>query len=157
MCFTLANIDERFVAHDLFSLVQLPFELRGDFLFLSSLEILESLFHLNFELERRLFLQEVQVGFVGQPLVAKMSVDFRHDRLSCGGLTGLEFKVKSFDPILLIGSVLRFQLLAEFGLTLVAIAGKAVLNLGLTSVSVRTKFVLHTVLEFCFNFGLQAS
>ena len=155
LCFSLANIDERFVAHDLFSLVQLAFELGGDFLFLAGFEITETLFHLNFEFERRLFLQQVKVGLVSQALVAQLCIHFGHDGLTSGCFSGLEFKVEALGPVLLVDGVLRFQLFAELGLSLVAVAGKTVLNLRFSSVSVGTELVLHPVLKFRLNLRLQ--
>ena len=74
LCFSLSNVNKRLVAHDLFSLVQLAFELRGDFLFLSGFEITKTLLHLNLKFERGFFLQQVEVGLVGQALIAQLCV-----------------------------------------------------------------------------------
>ena len=51
MCFTLAYIDEGFVTHDFFTLVELTFELGSNFLFLPCSEFIETLFHINFKFE----------------------------------------------------------------------------------------------------------
>ena len=112
LCFTLANIDQCLVAHDLFTLVQLALELRGDFVFLAVLEGLKSLFHLNFQLEGSFLLEQVEIRFMRQALVAKLCVNLGHDGLPCCGLSGLELEVEPFGPVLLVGGVLCLKLFA---------------------------------------------
>ena len=55
--FSLSHVDEGFVSHDLFALVQLTFELRGHLLFFSSLEGLKALLHFNLKFKRSFFLE----------------------------------------------------------------------------------------------------
>ena len=76
LSFSLSNIDERLVAHDLFSLVELAFELRGHFFLFAGLEISETFLHFHFKFKCSFFLEQVEVGLVGEALVAKMSVNF---------------------------------------------------------------------------------
>ena len=69
----------------------------------------------------------------------------------------MEFKVEALGPILFVSGVLRFELFAKFGFPLVAIAGQTVLNLSLSSVTVRGEFVLFAVFKLGFDLRLQAS
>ena len=112
LCLSLSDVDERLVAHDFLSLVQLAFELGGNFLFLSGLEVLKALFHFDFEFEGCLFFQEVKIGLMRQPFVAKLCINFGHDSLPCSRFSRLEFEVKAFGPILLTDAVLGFELLS---------------------------------------------
>ena len=157
LCFTLANIDQCLVAHDLFTLVQLALELRGDFVLLAVLEGLKSLFHLDLQLEGGFLLEQVEIRFVRQALVAKLCVNLGHDGLPCCGLSGLEFEIEPFGPVLLVGGVLRLKLLAQFGFTLVAITGQSILNLGLSSMTIGGELVFFSMFKFSLNFGLEAS
>ena len=94
---------------------------------------------------------------MGESLVAQLGVHFGHDGLSCSGFPGLEFEVKSFAPVLLVGRVLSLELLPKFRFSLVAVTGQSVLNFSLSGVAVSVVIVLHSVLKFRFNFGLKAS
>ena len=157
LCFTLAHIDERFVAHDFLSLVELALQLRGDFLFLACLEGLKTLFHFDLQFKGGLLLEQVEVRLVREAFVAKLCIHFGHDGLAGCGFPGLEFKVKPFRPILLAGVVLSLELFTQFGFSLVAVAGQSVLDLCFSGVSVGGKFVLFPMLKFGFNLGLEAS
>ncbi len=68
--FLPAHIDEGLVAHDFLALVELTFELGGHFVQLSLSEGVEALFHVQFEFEYGLLLEQVEVRVPGQPLVA---------------------------------------------------------------------------------------
>ena len=154
---TLSDVDERFVAHDFLTLLQLALQLSGDFLFLSGFEFLEFLFHLDFQFESGFLFEEVQVGFMGQPVVAKLCINLRHDGLASCGFTGLEFKVKPFGPILLVGAVLCLKLFSQFGFPLVPVTGQSVLNFCFPCVAVRTEFVFFAMLKFHLDLRLQAA
>ena len=74
--FSLSNVDEGFVAHDLLALVQLALKLGSDLFFLPRFEGLKALLHLNFQFKSGFFLEEVEVGFMRQALVAQLRIDF---------------------------------------------------------------------------------
>ena len=122
MRFSLSHVDEGFVSHDLFALVQLTFELRGHLLFLSSLEGLKALLHLNLKFKRSFFFEQIEVGFVRETLVAQLGINFGHDGFAGCCFTGLEFKVEPLGPILLVYAVLSFELFTQLSLSLVAVA-----------------------------------
>jgi hypothetical protein len=69
----------------------------------------------------------------------------------------LEFKIETLAPILFVGRVLSFELFPKFGFTLVPVPGEPVLDFGFSSMTVCVEIMLHSVFEFVFYFGLEAS
>ena len=57
-----------------------------------------------------------------ETLVAQLGIDFGHDGFAGCCFTGLEFKVESLGPILLVHAVLSLELFTQLSLSLVAVA-----------------------------------
>ena len=149
---TLAHVDERFVAHDFFALVELALQLRGHLGLLSSFESGQPLFHLDFQFEGRFLFEKIKVGIVGQPFIAQLGVQFGHDGLASCGFSGLEFEIQPFGPVFLVGLVCRLKFVSQLRFPFIAVPRETVLNLGLASVTVGLVFDVLAMIQLGLDF-----
>ena len=98
---SLPDLDQGLVAHDLLALGQLTLQLLSDLRFLGETEFGQPRLHLQFQLERRFLLDEVERRVKRQSLIPEACIDLRENRPPTGSLARFELQLQAIGPFLL--------------------------------------------------------